>query len=89
MFCTTAAANCKVGHSFALRMTDGRRYRSFGELQAHVEEFLDQIYHRVLHSALNYQSPVEFENSLGQSGAKWSPAALSFPKHKEVYSDDV
>ena len=68
---------------------DARRYRSFGELQAHVEEFLDQIYNRVrLHSALNYRSPVEFEESLGKAEAKWSPAALSFPRHEEIYSDD-
>jgi putative transposase len=69
---------------------DARRYRSFGELQSHVEEFLEQIYNRVrLHSALNYRSPVEFEESLGKNGATWSPAALSFPRHEEIYSDDV
>jgi putative transposase len=69
---------------------DARRYRSFSELQAHVEEFLEQIYNRVrLHSALNYRSPVEFEQSLAETGAKWSPAALSFPRHEEIYSDVV
>ena len=69
---------------------DARRYRSFSELQAHVGEFLDQIYNRErLHSALNYRSPVEFEKSLGEVGAKWAPAALSFPRHEEIYSDDV
>jgi putative transposase len=69
---------------------DARRYRCFSELQAHVEEFLDQIYNRVrLHSALNYRSPVEFEESLGKNGAAWSPAALSFLRHEEIYSDDV
>jgi transposase InsO family protein len=69
---------------------DARRYRSFGELQAHVDEFLGQIYNRVrLHSALNYRSPVEFEQSLAETGAKWSPAALSFPRHEEIYSDVV
>jgi putative transposase len=67
---------------------DARRYGSFSELQAHVEEFLDQIYNRVrLHSALNYRSPVEFERSLGETGAKWSPAALSFFRHEEIYPD--
>jgi transposase InsO family protein len=67
---------------------DARRYRSFSELQAHVEEFLDQIYNRVrLHSALNYQSPVEFESSLAEGGEHWSPAALSFSRHEEIYPD--
>jgi putative transposase len=67
---------------------DARRYRSFSELQEHVEEFLDQIYNRVrLHSALSYQSPVEFEDELAKAGAKWSPAALSFSRHEEIYSD--
>lgn len=69
---------------------DARRYRSFGELQAHVEEFLEQIYNRVrLHSALDYRSPVEFEESLVKAGATWSPAALSFLRHEEIYSDEV
>jgi transposase InsO family protein len=67
---------------------DARRYRSFSELEAHVEEFLEQIYNRVrLHSALNYQSPEEFEKSLGRAGVKWSPATLSFPRHEEIYPD--
>jgi len=68
---------------------DARRYRSFSELQAHVDEFLEQIYNRVrLHSALNYRSPEEFEEALGKAGAKWKPAALSFPRHEEIYSDN-
>jgi putative transposase len=68
---------------------DARRYRSFSELQEHVEEFLDQIYNRDrLHSALDYQSPAEFEEELAKAGAKWSPAALSFSRHEEIYSDD-
>jgi transposase InsO family protein len=67
---------------------DARRYRCFSELQAHVEEFLERIYNRVrLHSALNYQSPVEFESSLAESGERWSPAALSFSRHEEIYPD--
>jgi hypothetical protein len=53
-----------------------------------VEEFLDQIYNRVrLHSALHYQSPVEFEESLSKAGGKGSPTALSFLRHEEIYSD--
>jgi putative transposase len=67
---------------------DARRYRSFDELQGHVEEFLEQVYNRVrLHSALNYRSPMEFEKSLAEPGAQWSPAALSFARHEEIYPD--
>jgi putative transposase len=67
---------------------DGRRYTSFANLQQHLEEFLDQIYNRVrLHSALNYQSPIEFETGSRKPGACWSPAALSFSRHEEIYSD--
>jgi putative transposase len=69
---------------------DARRYGSFSELQTHVEEFLDQIYNRDrLHSALSYRSPVEFEMSLSEAGAQWSPAVLSFSRHEEIYSDEV
>lgn len=68
---------------------DARRYDSFAELHAHIDEFFDQIYNRVrLHSALGYRSPMEFEESLAKTGTKWLPAALSFPRHEEIYSDD-
>jgi transposase InsO family protein len=69
---------------------DARRYTSFGELQQHVEEFIEQIYNKVrLHSALGYRSPVEFERSqsTGTPAVKWSPAALSFLRHEEIYPD--
>jgi putative transposase len=68
---------------------DARRYDSFAELHAHIDEFLDQIYNRVrLHSALGYQSPMEFEEALTKTATKWLPAALSFSRHKEIYPDD-
>jgi putative transposase len=68
---------------------DARRYDSFAELHAHIDEFFDQIYNRVrLHSALGYRSPMEFEESLAKTGTRWLPAALSFPRHEEIYSDD-
>jgi putative transposase len=69
---------------------DARRYASFAELRQHVEEFMEQVYNRVrLHSALGYRSPEEFERSQNTSltGVKWSPAALSFLRHEEIYSD--
>jgi transposase InsO family protein len=69
---------------------DARRYASFAELRQHVEEFIEQIYNKVrLHSALGYHSPEEFERSQNTAApaVKWSPAALSFLRHEEIYSD--
>jgi transposase InsO family protein len=66
---------------------DARRYASFAELRQHLEEFIEHIYNRVrLHSALGYRSPEEFECSQ-TSEMKWSPAALSFFRHEEIYPD--
>jgi transposase InsO family protein len=66
---------------------DARQYASLLDLQQHLEEFLEQVYNRVrLHSALGYRSPVEFEASQSPAG-KWSPAALSFLRHEEIYPD--
>ena len=68
---------------------DARRYASFAELRQHVDEFMDQIYNKVrLHSALGYRSPEEFEQSQTRE-VKWSPAALSFRRHDEIYRSDV
>lgn len=66
---------------------DARRYASFTELREHVKEFMEQIYNKVrLHSALGYHSPEEFEES-PKPEVKWSPAALSFLRHEEIYPD--
>ena len=55
----------------------------------HVDEFMEQIYNKVrLHSALDYRSPEEFEQSQ-KPEVKWSPAALSFLRHDEIYRSDV
>lgn len=68
---------------------DARRYASFAELQQHIDEFMEQIYNKVrLHSALGYRSPEEFEQSQ-KPEVKWSPAALSFQRHDEIYRSDV
>lgn len=68
---------------------DARRYTTFSELRDHVEEFLEQIYNKVrLHSALGYRSPEEFERSQ-KPEVKWSPAAVSFLRHDEIYRSDV
>jgi transposase InsO family protein len=71
---------------------DARPYRTIEELAAHVEEFIERVYNPVrLHSALAYLSPVEFEQrqQLGKDAAAWLPASMSFPRHREISSDDL
>jgi transposase InsO family protein len=42
-----------------------RQYASLEELRSHLSEFIDEYYNRrLLHSALHYKSPDEFERSL-------------------------
>jgi putative transposase len=66
---------------------DARRYGSFAELREHVNEFMEQIYNKIrLHSALGYRSPEDFEQSQIPE-VKWSPAAVKFLRHEEVYRD--
>ena len=48
---------------------DGRAYRDFHHMRRSIAEFLENVYNqRRLHSALGYQSPVEFEEALAQAG---------------------
>ena len=66
---------------------NARAYDSFEMLREHLSEFIEQVYNKVrLHSALGYRSPEEFEQSQ-DPGVKWSPAALSFLRHEEIYPD--
>ena len=66
---------------------DARPYRTLEELREHVTEFIEQIYNlKRLHSALEYRSPIEFENQHA-AGLGWMPATLSFMRHEEIYSD--
>ena len=52
-------------------------------------EFLEQYYNRQrLHSALNYRSPEQFEQSLPQSLAALPAATMSFVRHEEIYRPD-
>jgi transposase InsO family protein len=66
---------------------DARRYANFDELRQHLDEFIEQIYNKVrLHSALGYRSPEQFEEAQ-PSAVQWSPGALSFLRHEEIYPD--
>ena len=48
---------------------DGREYRNFDHLRRSIAEFLENVYNRErLHSALGYQSPFEFEESILATG---------------------
>ena len=63
---------------------DARPYRDFAELQRHIHQFIEQVYNTTrLHSALQYQSPVDFE----QSRRPTLPAAWVLPWSQEVEPD--
>lgn len=71
---------------------DCRQYRTLAELRANVEDFIENFYNTTrLHAALNYLSPVEFEEQQSRLAAAPSanglPAALSFRRHREIYPD--
>jgi putative transposase len=64
---------------------DARPYANYEDLQQHIEEFIEQVYNKTrLHSALDYQSPVEFE----QGRQPQLPAALLLPRYQEVSAHD-
>jgi len=64
-------------------------YRDLEHLRQNLEEFIERYYNRVrLHSALGYQPPAEFEQSL-VPGAVASAASMSFFRHGADYRPDA
>jgi len=63
-------------------------YRDLEDLRANIEAFIEQYYNRCrLHSALGYQPPQEFEQSL-VSAPQMAAPAMSFFRHEEIYRTD-
>jgi hypothetical protein len=61
------------------------KYRFIDELNAHLEEFIEQYYNRQrLHSALGYKTPQEFEAACTPQNVP-PPPSMSFPRHGEIY----
>ena len=64
---------------------DAGKYQYIDELNAHLEEFIDQYYNRLrLHSALGYKSPEEFEAACPWQTTSAGPS-VSFSRHGEIY----
>lgn len=70
---------------------DGRPYRCLENLRGDLTAFLETTYNRQrMHSALGYLSPEEFEQQQTTAvvaPTDWSPAVVSFRRHREIYSD--
>jgi putative transposase len=67
-----------------------RQYRDRADLEAHIGQFLERYYNRRrLHSALDYRSPEQFEQSLLANPAAVPVASMSFFRHEGIYRPDV
>jgi putative transposase len=65
------------------------QYRDLEDLRENIAAFIDHYYNQVrLHSALDYQSPAQFERSLATEPA-WPGASMSFFRHGEIYPSDA
>jgi hypothetical protein len=61
------------------------KYQYIDELNAHLEQFIEQYYNRLrLHSALGYRTPEEFEAACAPPTASPAPS-VSFSRHEEIY----
>jgi putative transposase len=61
------------------------KYQYIDELNAHIEQFIEQYYNRLrLHSALGYKTPEEFE-AVHPPQAIGPVPTVSFPRHGEIY----
>ena len=64
---------------------DAHKYQYIDELNAHLEEFIEQYYNRIrLHSALGYKTPEEFEAACTPPAEADKPT-LSFLRHGEIF----
>jgi len=66
-------------------LIDVHKYQYIDELNAHLEEFIEQYYNRLrIHSALGYKTPEEFEAELLYKTGSKAPG-MSFSRHGEIY----
>lgn len=64
---------------------DVHKYQYIDQLNAHLEEFIEQYYNRLrLHSALGYMTPEEFEAGSAPQSSSSAPK-VSFSRHGEIY----
>ena len=65
---------------------DGRHYRDLEHARSSIGRFIEEVYNQQrLHSALDYLSPVEFENEIAK-GAVETDAAGGNPKKQDSHS---
>lgn len=63
--CTDNAFMESFYHSLKTELIRGRVYRSLNELRCSIGQYINRFYNHVrLHSGINYQSPVEYEDCL-------------------------
>jgi putative transposase len=67
-----------------------RKYRDRADLEAHIGDFIERYYNRRrLHSALDYRTPDQFEQSLLHQPAAVPVLRMSFPRHDGIYRPDA